>query len=118
MIQKLLIVYVTCFYFSLCYSQEAIHNVATDGNLDPVKKLLKANPAMLNIKDKKGLTPLHSCQSVFDDKSTGSSKITPILIEKKALLNEKNKDGLTPFGLAQKKGITEMIRILKEAGAE
>ncbi|WP_425385027.1 ankyrin repeat domain-containing protein [Wolbachia endosymbiont (group B) of Schoenobius gigantella] len=77
---------------------------ARGGNLDKVKDLI-AQGANLETKDN---TALHNACS------NGRLKVVEYLIEKGASLKAKNKDGKTPLELAEQKGYTDIVEILKQ----
>ncbi|MFC1726732.1 ankyrin repeat domain-containing protein [candidate division KSB1 bacterium] len=89
-----------------------IHDAAKNGNLDKVKTLLAANPGLLNSKDNRGNTPIHSAVS------KGRTSVISFLIEKGAEINSKNKNGLTPLFMALDMGRNNAAKILIEKGAD
>ncbi|MFP3032042.1 MAG: ankyrin repeat domain-containing protein, partial [Wolbachia sp.] len=77
---------------------------ARDGNLDKVKDLI-AQGANLETKDN---TPLHNACN------NDRLEAVEYLIEKGASLKAKNKDGKIPLELAEQKGYTDIVEILKQ----
>ncbi|WP_264686539.1 ankyrin repeat domain-containing protein [Wolbachia endosymbiont (group B) of Rhopobota naevana] len=77
---------------------------ARGGNLDKVKDLI-AQGANLETKDN---TPLHNACN------NDRLKVVEYLIEKGASLKAKNKDGKIPLELAEQKGYTDIVEILKQ----
>lgn len=103
-----------CFTFLLlttANAQEAIFNACKTGDLDSVKKLLTSNPALLNAKDKSGLTPLHYG-------STKSLEVVIYLIDKGADVNARSKSGATPLYSAARFGQTAIAKYLLEHKAD
>lgn len=89
----------------------ALHNTAGFGEPKMVQLLLDFN-ADINLLDEKGESALiYAIQN---------SKIetVKILIEKGANINHKTKDNINPLYVATKKKNTEIISLLKDAGAE
>ncbi|MGL9761743.1 MAG: ankyrin repeat domain-containing protein [Wolbachia sp.] len=77
---------------------------ARDGNLDKVKDLI-AQGANLETKDN---TPLHNACS------NGHLKVVEYLIERGASLKAKNKDDKIPLELAEQKGYTDIVEMIKK----
>ncbi|WP_265028006.1 ankyrin repeat domain-containing protein [Wolbachia endosymbiont (group A) of Calamotropha paludella] len=77
---------------------------ARGGNLDKVKDLI-AQGANLETNDN---TALHNACS------NGHLKVVEYLIDKGASLKAKNKDGKIPLELAEQKGYTDIVEILKQ----
>ena len=77
-----------------------IHEAATLGDLDKIKKLLDENPGLANAKDRKGSTPLHWASSKV---------VAKLLIAGKADVNAKDKDGWTPLHKAANKDVAELL---------
>jgi ankyrin repeat protein len=83
-----------------------IHNAAKAGNLEKIKALLKANPDLVNSKDRGGEVPLHWAIE------KGNKEVVELLITCKADVNAKNERGETPLHWAVRSGRTEMVELL------
>ncbi len=88
-----------------------IHTAAKNGDLDKVKSLLETNPELINAKDNKGFTPLHSAVS------KGRKSIVTYLVTQGANINAKNKNGLTPLFQALDLSRNNVAKVLIEKGA-
>jgi len=108
-ISSILVLLVICT--TLSWAGE-IHNAARNGNLDKVKSLLANNPELLNARDNKGSTPLHSAVS------KGREDVVLFLIEMGADIDTKNKNGLTPLFWALDLSRNNVAKILIEKGAD
>ena len=105
---------ISAFIFSLFISLNAgeIHDAVKRGNINRVKELLSEDPGLLNSKDQKGFTPLHTAVTA------GKPDILMYLIEKGADLNLKNKNGLSPLFTALDRGKNNIAVVLIEHGAD
>ena len=89
-------------------------------NLNSVKALLDAG-ADVNAKDKEGHTVLMMTvkYSAFGQgKGVEQYKIVQLLVDKGANVNAKQKDGHTALKYARRHGLAQVIKILKQNGAE
>jgi ankyrin repeat protein/L-ascorbate metabolism protein UlaG (beta-lactamase superfamily) len=105
----LLLAYLNVFVLP-AYAGE-IHDAAKSGDLQKVKELLAADPDLVNSKDSKGFTPLHSAVS------KGRRTVVQFLVENGADIEVKNKNGLTPLFQALDLNRTRVAKILIENGA-
>ena len=97
--------------FSWSVHAGEIHNAAIKGDLNQVKSILSANPDLLDTKNSKGFTPLHSAIS------KGKKTVAVYLIDQGANINAKNKNGLPPLFQALDLGKTGIAKILIRKGA-
>lgn len=81
-----------------------LHQAAADGNLEKVRALLKAKPAMVNARDKNNVTPL------FWAVAQGHKEIVGLLITNKADVNLRVGGEVTPLSLAKDKAIIELLK--------
>ena len=89
------------------YLIHSIHKLAeSDDNLSILKKLLDKEPSQLNIRNKKGLTPL------MISSYCGSIGICNELISRGVDLDIKRKDGFTPMLIAAMRGTEKNIDLL------
>ncbi|KAJ0949234.1 putative ankyrin repeat-containing domain, PGG domain, ankyrin repeat-containing domain superfamily [Helianthus annuus] len=92
--------------------QTALHMAVKGQNMDMVVELIKPDPTVLSLEDNKGNTALHIATK------KGRTKIVKCLVSFEDLnVNAVNKAGETPLDIAENVKITELINILKEAGA-
>jgi len=89
-----------------------IHKAAEKGNLARVKELLKANPQLLNEKDKRGFTPLHH--------AAGEERVevAKFLVAEGADVSAKANDGRTPLHAAAAETSPELVGLLLSKGAD
>ena len=102
-ILRLAVLLVVLAWSRLAFCGE-IHDATKAGDLEKVKALLKANPDLVNNKNKDGTTPLH--WAAFE----GHKDVAEWLLANKADVNAKASDGLTPLHLAasnDKKDVVE-----------
>lgn len=88
-----------------------IHTAAKNGNLDKVRELISSNPQLLNEKDNKGNTPLHSAVS------KGRNDVIDYLLNKGANPEIKNNNGLTPIFQALDLSRSGSVNKLIDCGA-
>ncbi|KAJ0612576.1 putative ankyrin repeat-containing domain, PGG domain, ankyrin repeat-containing domain superfamily [Helianthus annuus] len=92
--------------------QTALHMAVKGQNMDMVVELIKPDPTVLSLEDNKGNTALHIATK------KGRTKIVKCLLSFEDInVNAVNKAGETPLDIAENVKITELINILKEAGA-
>ena len=76
-----------------------IHNAVKVGDLETVKKLIKANPDVVNAKDLHGNTPLHIAPHLLPETMKKAKDVTEeiltFLLAHNANLNVKNNEGQT-----------------------
>lgn len=86
---------------------------AINSGIEPwIKQLLDADPALANMRSKRGRTPLHWTSL------TGQVGLMELLIAKGAKVNAEDANGFTPLQLAASVGNAEVIRILLRNGAD
>ena len=76
------------------------------------KELLAAFPELVNARDQEGWTALHCAAGM------GRVDMAALLLAKGADPNAKNNEGRTPLALAEEKGHTERVELLKQHGAK
>ncbi|WP_286764844.1 ankyrin repeat domain-containing protein, partial [Rhodopirellula sp. UBA1907] len=82
------------------------------GDVSAVKKLLKKDPTLVNVRDAKKLTPLHVAAS------RGQSSVAQLLIDHGADVHGPTEDGdWTPLVFASYRGHYEVAKLLVENGA-
>jgi ankyrin repeat protein len=101
----LTVMLVALIWSSLAFCGE-IHDAAKAGDLEKVKALLKANPDLVNSKDKEGETPLHLTVSW----GKHGKEIAELLLTNKADINAMDLHG-TPLHYAAAKGDTNMAAL-------
>lgn len=84
-----------------------IHDSVSMGELAEVKRLISANPNLLEAKDLKGRTPLHL--AAF----WGEKDIVKFLMSKGANAQARDKSGKTPLDIAREKGYKEVAQIIE-----
>ncbi len=89
-----------------------IHTAAGDGDLQKVKDLLDADATLLNAKDDKGWTPLHSAVS------KGRAGVVEYLLAQGGDTEMKNNNGLTPLFQALDLSRNRVAGILIDRGAD
>lgn len=91
--------------------QESIHDAALKGDVETARRMLDANPQLINTRNKLGKTPLH--QSL----TGGNDEIINLLIEHGADVNAQDNTGLTPLHIAAWWSVTTRAKILIDHGA-
>lgn len=99
----------------LAASSGKIHVLAVNGDLEGVKRLLKAHPKLLESKvEYSGVTPLScACMATNDNQ-----EVIKYLIKMGANLNSRSRSGLSPLHIAAMRGRHEIVRILLAHGAD
>lgn len=105
------ILFVLLFTSTFTWADE-IHDAAHQGDLVKVKKLLTANPQLVNAKDARNCTPLHFAAD------NGSIEVIKLLLAKGANLMVKDVDGDTPLHWAAFAGHQDVAEQLIDADAE
>lgn len=91
---------------------DSIHDAALKGDLKSARRLLDANPQLINSRNKLGKTPLH--QSL----TGGNDEIIKLLIERGADVKARDNTGLTPLHIAAWWSVTARAKILIDHGAD
>ena len=104
-IHRAAVMLVTLFWCSFAFCGE-IHDAAAKGDLEIVKMLLKANPDLVNNKDKNGWTPLRSA-AVMDHRD-----VAEFLLSSKADVNTRDNRGDTPLHTAAQFDYKDMAALL------
>lgn len=89
---------------------DEIHEAAKQGNLEKVRSLVAADPALVAAKDKGGETPLHWAAY------SGNVDVVRFLLDKGAEVDAKNVRGLTPLAFTAVQGRIEAAGLLIERG--
>ncbi|KAM7211742.1 hypothetical protein V8F06_012875 [Rhypophila decipiens] len=106
--------------------QNALHHAAWAGNNPVVEEILESGgeKIRINIVDNQGSTPLHFACQFYDDKGDPalqerSLKLMRNLLQREATIHEpKNWLGLTPFQIAEQRGLSNVVGLLKEYGGD
>ncbi|KAI3697164.1 hypothetical protein L6452_29971 [Arctium lappa] len=92
--------------------QTALHMAVKGQNMDIVVELIKPDPTVLSLEDNKGNTALHIATK------KGRTKIVECLLSFEEInINVVNKAGESPLDIAENLKFSEMVNILREAGA-
>jgi ankyrin repeat protein/L-ascorbate metabolism protein UlaG (beta-lactamase superfamily) len=95
------------------YSAKNVYQLATEGNVAQVKKLIIKNPALLNGRSEAGRTALQL--AAF----SGQVEVVALLLEKGADVNMKSiKNKRSPLHFAVWKGHTKVAHLLLKGGAD
>ncbi|KAL6223682.1 hypothetical protein ACLB2K_002541 [Fragaria x ananassa] len=92
--------------------QTALHMAVKGQNEEIVLELIKRDPSVLAVEDNKGNTALH-----IATRKGRLENVRCLLSIEGININAINKGGETPFDLAEKFGSSELVSVLKEAGA-
>ena len=94
--------------FSLPFSKgNGIHEAAKKGDLEEVKNLIEKKPNLLNLKDERGMVPLHYAID------SGHDQVALFLINQGADLSARDAVyGATPFHFTAYKGNLDVARII------
>lgn len=82
------------------------------GDIQRIKKLIRANPNWVRSKDASGWTPLHL------QAANGCVEAVKLLIQHGAPINAKDIVGNTPLHLAARYGYVNVVKVLVEKGAD
>src|SRR5512145_2002382 len=95
MIRKLLVLFtgLSLMQNIICQQTSEIHNAVSSGDLKKVNELIETDPALLELKDNNGNTPLSIACGGFKKQLD----IAEYLIKKGADVNAKNNNGSTPL---------------------
>ena len=92
-------------------AQAQINYAAELGDVQKVRALIAADPAVVDAKEKDGVTPLWIAAQ------QGHLEVMKVLLEKGAVVDAKTNDGFTPLLIAAEYGHLEVVRMLLEKGA-
>jgi ankyrin repeat protein len=81
------------------------------GNLEGVKAKLRVQPALLNIRDGDGRTPLHRAAE------SGNMELLEMLVEMGAIVNAENEQGHIPLHFGAFAGHVDSLSMLLDKGA-
>jgi ankyrin repeat protein len=94
-------------------NMDSAHDAAGNGDLEKVRALLAADPALVFSKDAEdGMTPLHRAAE------NGLADVAELLLAGKADVNAVSAHGMTPFLAAVKNHHMEVARLLLARGAD
>jgi len=91
---------------------DEIHEAAKRGDLEKVRSLVAADPALVAAQDRGGETPLH--WAAF----SGNLDLVRFLLDKGAEVDVKTNRGLTPLAFITAQGRTQAAGLLIERGAD
>ena len=96
-----------------------LHLVSKEGEVDVARMLIERG-AVLTAQDNYGNTPLHlaSDSPFWLRRPQISAEVSQMLLVHGADVNARNEDGFTPFALASEHGLTEIMDILAQHGAD
>ena len=109
---KLLLTTIAAVVLVGCGPSVDIHQAAEEGNIEAVKQHLAAGMDV-DVKDKKGRTPLHRVSG-----SGYNKEIAELLITKGADVNAKDEDDRTALDLAIRFKRTETADLLRKHGGK
>ncbi len=89
-----------------------IQVAAREGDLEEVKRLLQADPCLVNVGGGDGVTALHMAV-LYNHKD-----IAELLIANGANPNCRDREGVTPLQLAKEQGRNEIVELLRKHGAK
>ena len=89
-----------------------VQDVVKQGDVEKVRKLIEADPALVYAKDERGLTMLHWAALL------GRKKVAELLLDKGADVNSKDERGRAPLDLAIQRGDEEVVALLRQHGGK
>ena len=90
---------------------QEIHEAAINGDLDKVKKMLKIDPKLVDVRDNSGKTPLHwACMGVHKD-------VVKYLVDQGSDVNARDNNKVSPLHSLSILGHNECIKLLLKKGA-
>ena len=89
-----------------------IHQAAARGDISGVERLITANPALVNARDRDGATPLHWAVD------RGQRLVAETLLAYDADVNARKPNGVTPLHIAAALGRKELAELLIADGAD
>jgi ankyrin repeat protein len=108
---RTILVFVFSLAFGCCLRAAPIHDAAEAGDVEKVRALLVAGPALIDAKNDKGVTPLWLAAR------EGHLAVVKLLLENGAAVDAKDSVGATPLWLATFKGHLAVVKLLLEKGA-
>ena len=101
------------------YGNTPLHEASGMGEVDVARMLIERR-SDLTAQDKKGNTPLHlaSDPPIWLRRPQERAEVSQMLLVHGADVNARNKDGFTPIALASKHGLTEVVDVLVQHGAD
>jgi ankyrin repeat protein len=82
-----------------------------NNDIKAVKDFIRKKPALVNITNEGGDTPLHKA-------SIGRTEIAELLVAKGANVNARENNGITPLHIAAERGNREIVELLISRGAD
>lgn len=105
-------VFAGCVFLPLPHSDyRPIHEAAGGCDASTVGAILSTNPAVLNIQEDGGRSPLHVAASHC------CTNVVALLLQKGAKLELRGKTGETPLHVAAQEGCDDAVRMLASKGA-
>jgi ankyrin repeat protein len=109
--RRTFIAWILCLNCGFCLRAAPIHDAAGEGDVEKVRVLLKADPALVDAARDGGVTPL--MMAAFG----GHLEMAKLLLEKGATVDAKSNEGFTPLMWAARKGQLEIVKLLLQKGA-
>jgi hypothetical protein len=110
LLKKMLVL--LCVLYAVFACAAPVHDAAAKGGTAKLEKLIKADHAVVNARDKDGARPLHRATA------GGHLDTARFLIESKANVNAKKSDGVTPLHIAASLGKKQLAELLISKGAK